>query len=216
MKKKTFLTVLALLCVIGLVGCNTTPNEKDLSPQDETSGLRDSDHNRDETPEDYPPSVMVNGVVYQDTGYVNSMVTCGTMDGKITSSVDGSELPTEDDQSNFGTGYGYQLNEEDQIVVEIEGQPFIFIRMDSKEESIPSQVLNFKAKVKEVKDGFILVTHIDTAEGFQEMMSGDYIVPTMNTTDEIAVGDTVRIWIDGTVKESDPYQLNQVYRIEKE
>ena len=33
---------------------------------------------------------------------------CGTPDGEITSAVKGSERPTENNQSNFGTGYGYQ------------------------------------------------------------------------------------------------------------
>ena len=31
---------------------------------------------------------------------------CGTMDGEITSTVDGTEIPTEDNQSNFGSGFG--------------------------------------------------------------------------------------------------------------
>ena len=31
---------------------------------------------------------------------------CGsTMDGEITSTVDGTEMPTEDNQSNFGSGW---------------------------------------------------------------------------------------------------------------
>ena len=31
------------------------------------------------------------------------MTRCGTMDGEITSTVDGTEIPTEDNQSNFGS-----------------------------------------------------------------------------------------------------------------
>lgn len=38
------------------------------------------------------------------------------MDGKITSEVDGSEKPTEDNQSNFGTGYGYQYGSQEGII----------------------------------------------------------------------------------------------------
>ena len=41
-------------------------------------------------------------------GNSNGIRKCGTPDGEITSAVDGSKEPTEDDQSNFGTGYGYQ------------------------------------------------------------------------------------------------------------
>ena len=58
---------------------------------------------------DQPQIVQVNGTLYLDTGE-NSTVTgrCGNMDGEITSSVARTERPTEDDQSNFGAGYGYQ------------------------------------------------------------------------------------------------------------
>ena len=55
------------------------------------------------------PMVMVNGELYLTTGYESTVeVRCGVMDGQITSTVEGWEEPTEDDQSNFGTGYGYQ------------------------------------------------------------------------------------------------------------
>ena len=36
---------------------------------------------------------------------------CSTMDGEITSTVDGTEIPTEDNQSNFGSGFGYQYGQ---------------------------------------------------------------------------------------------------------
>lgn len=58
---------------------------------------------------DLIPMVMVDGVLYLDTGYNNTGIRkCGTPDGEITSAVEGSERPTENNQSNFGTGYGYQ------------------------------------------------------------------------------------------------------------
>ena len=47
------------------------------------------------------------------------------------------------------------------------------------------------------------------------MMSGDYSVSAENLIDEVAPGDTVKIWFDGSVAETYPYQLNQVYRIIK-
>ncbi|MDO4333396.1 MAG: hypothetical protein Q4C58_12040 [Eubacteriales bacterium] len=65
---------------------------------------------------DRRPMVMVNGELYLDTGEVSDITArCGTMDGEITSEVDGSEIPTKDDQSNFGTGYGYQYVDENSI-----------------------------------------------------------------------------------------------------
>ena len=57
---------------------------------------------------DLIPMVIVNGELYLDTGYkAPSVRKCGTMDGEITSEVAGSKQPTENNQSNFGTGYGY-------------------------------------------------------------------------------------------------------------
>lgn len=55
------------------------------------------------------PMVMINGTLYLDTGYKSTVeARCGVMDGEITSTVDGSQTPTEDNQSNFGSGYGWQ------------------------------------------------------------------------------------------------------------
>ena len=39
------------------------------------------------------------------------------MDGKIISTVDGSEIPTQNDQSNFGTGFEYQYGSDDTIEI---------------------------------------------------------------------------------------------------
>lgn len=58
---------------------------------------------------DLIPMVMVDGKLYLDTGIESSVeARCGVMDGEITSSVDGTQKPTQDGESNFGTGYGYQ------------------------------------------------------------------------------------------------------------
>lgn len=55
------------------------------------------------------PMVMVDGKLYLDTGMESSVeARSGVMDGEVTSSVDGTKKPTQDGESNFGTGYGYQ------------------------------------------------------------------------------------------------------------
>lgn len=60
------------------------------------------------------PMVMVNGELYLDTGMESSVDgRCGVMDGEITSSVEGTQKPTKDGESNFGTGYGYQYGYEE-------------------------------------------------------------------------------------------------------
>ena len=55
------------------------------------------------------PMVMVDGKLYLDTGFdASGEERCGMMDGTIDSTVSGSEKPTKNNQSNFGTGYSYQ------------------------------------------------------------------------------------------------------------
>ncbi|MBQ9166536.1 MAG: hypothetical protein IJX71_06410 [Oscillospiraceae bacterium] len=77
---------------------------------------------------DLIPMVMVDGQLYYDTGRRNNEVSrCGVMDGEITSSVEGWEVPTEDNQSNFGSGYSYQWgSKEGEIEVKIEDNWLVF------------------------------------------------------------------------------------------
>ena len=77
---------------------------------------------------DLIPMVMVNGTLYLDTGHESKIeARCGVMDGEITSRVDGSKQPTVDDQSNFGTGYGYQYGAtEETIELFMNGKWWIF------------------------------------------------------------------------------------------
>ena len=58
---------------------------------------------------DGPRMVQVGGELYIDTGERITLLRCGVMDGKITETVAPNEVPAEDDCSNFGTGYSYQI-----------------------------------------------------------------------------------------------------------
>lgn len=72
-------------------------------------------------------AVRIDGVLYYDTGTVSdSKARCGTPDGVITGTTDADALPTEDGQSNFGTGYGYQFAADGTVEVEIDGEYVIF------------------------------------------------------------------------------------------
>ena len=65
---------------------------------------------------DRRPMVMINGEIYFDTNHESDINgRCGVMDGKLSSTVDGSEIPTQDNQSNFGSGYEYQYVDENSI-----------------------------------------------------------------------------------------------------
>lgn len=61
---------------------------------------------------DLIPMVMVDGVIYADTGYTGTYKSNDdTYDREITSTVAGYEAPTENDQSNFGTDFKYRYGE---------------------------------------------------------------------------------------------------------
>ncbi len=65
-----------------------------------------------EEKEPIPQTVMIDGALYYNTNQAIAVLRCGMMDGCITSTVKEWEYPTEDNQSNFGTGFNYQLVDE--------------------------------------------------------------------------------------------------------
>ena len=72
-------------------------------------------------------AVMLEGVIYYDTGTVNGTDAKAAPDGTITSTVDSDSFPTEDGQSNFGTGYAYRYGSENgTLEVQIDGEWWIF------------------------------------------------------------------------------------------
>ena len=83
---------------------------------------------------DLIPMIMVDGVLYLDTGINSNEARCGVLDGEITTSVEGSERPQQNDQSNFGTGYGYQYSGEGTIDVELDGVWRIFATEEKRQE----------------------------------------------------------------------------------
>ena len=85
---------------------------------------------------DLIPMVMVDGQLYLSTGYESTVEgRCGVMDGEITSAVDGSEKPTKDNQSNFGTGYSYQYGAtEGTIEIYMNGKWWIYATEEAREK----------------------------------------------------------------------------------
>ena len=108
--KKLMALLLTLVCVMSLVGCNRTSNSEDVV----VGG-------------DLRPMIMVEGVLYYDTGKVSTTEReDGLFDGEITKMVDRNQEPTENNQSNFGTGYGYQFGTDGTIEVYINEKWIVF------------------------------------------------------------------------------------------
>ena len=115
MMKKIVISALTVFVVIVLAACGRGGDGETKSVTTEPAGSSES--SQSENVPDTPLYVRIRRTLYQDMGYVNSLITCGTMDGQITSSVSSSEVPSQDDQSNFGTGCEYQLEGDDTVVV---------------------------------------------------------------------------------------------------
>lgn len=113
--------MLLLTLTLGLLaGCGATPapgrggreNPVTQSTQEPETPASSQAQGEPE-PADLPPLVMVDGQLYQDTGRESTLTgRCGVLDGEITSEVDSREVPSDNNQSNFGTGFGYQIGPE--------------------------------------------------------------------------------------------------------
>ena len=176
--------------------------------------------------EAYPKAVKVSGTIYEDTGFENAMVTCGTMDGEIKTTVSEKEMPVNDDESNFGTGYGYQVWEEGYINVQIDNKQILFKDIELKDDdSIPKYVAHFTAKVTQADEDAIMVeaTHVDEEFYFKKVLTKPISLPidaldNSADTKDIA-GKTVEVYFGGEIKNTEPessipIHLETIYRID--
>ena len=135
------------------------------------------------------PMVMVNGTLYLDTGYESDAIErTDHFDGEITSQVDGSERPSVDDQSNFGTGYGYQYGKtEGTIELFMKGKWWIFATEEAR------QAIQFPAAEDEPSKFYLTIG----AEGVERIALS---MPNASGGCENADGSLFkkgeRIWLD--------------------
>lgn len=82
---------LSLVCIVTVSGCNNAAIS-DNQPSEQMTAT-------EKVKTDVIPMIMVKGELYYDTGKESKIDgRCGLMDGEITTSVDGSVIPTEDNQ----------------------------------------------------------------------------------------------------------------------
>lgn len=95
-------------------------NVLETDPQEET-GNEETKKDGPEAGQEGQPLpllVMVNSELYRYAGeFADEDLRCGMMDGEITLAVSQNEVPAQDNQSNFGVGYGYQYGAENEIQV---------------------------------------------------------------------------------------------------
>lgn len=93
-------------------------------------GAKQTEVNASEAACEFLKMIKVKDQVYISTDVVVNVLRCGVMDGQITSTVDKGVFPEENDQSNFGTGFGYQINSADVVDVYIDGEWIMFTPAD--------------------------------------------------------------------------------------
>lgn len=113
---------------------------------------------------DLIPMVQVNGELYLTTGFESTEPRCGMMDGEITSTVEGYERPSKDDQSNFGEGYGYQYGTEGTIEVCIDGRWWIYATEEKRQE------LQFPGRVESLETGDAAAVVSERAQIFSDIL----------------------------------------------
>ena len=103
-----------------LVGCNNSSVEKTVPSVSEEAVVGG----------DLAPMVMIDGFVYVDIGEESTRTERKDgFDGEITSTVTQNQEPTENDQSNFGTGYGYQYGPNGTIEILMNDKWWVFVVM---------------------------------------------------------------------------------------
>ena len=116
-----------LLTAFLLTGCATEEGHDQQQGQPLEDGLSVSESG-EQAQYDVIPMLMVGGRLYYDTGRESTLETrCGLPDGTIDSTVEGSEIPTQDNQSNFGAGFDYQYGaDDDTLETFIDGKWMVF------------------------------------------------------------------------------------------
>lgn len=211
---KRFLLLIMVISVTLSVACMKTDTDEEVKAE-----------------RNYPPMVKVAGVVYVDTGYENAMATCATVDGEIKTAMDGREMPARDDESNFGTGYGYQFWEKGYLNVRLNNRWILFkdLNLKTDGDGIPKWVAHFTAKVIKAEEDSLLVEAMDVDDGFyfKERMTKPVLLSIENldhgkdgfVSTEGLEGKMVEVYFDGEIRNAEPessvpIHLETIYKIE--
>lgn len=235
---KHFIFAVILLLSVGLLGACT--GSGDVTTATGVTKATDTPTNTADTPGALPPLVKVRGDVYKDTGYVNSGMKCGTADGTIRTSVDVTKTPSNNDESNFGTGFEYQTWEPGYLNVKRGERWILFQDIAMNSTLMPKGVANFRAEVKESDTDRLMVQVVQVPPEYAWIFTKGQNRPELdvNNLKPIALpvdnldytkdgktvdatgltGKTVTVWFDGTISGTEPEmsypaQLGQVYKI---
>lgn len=120
--RKIMLVLLVALLAISLEACQEKePPVSGGDLTDEPGKVHIFNEGGDQVHPSGARCVRIDGELYTDTGVIITVARCGVMDGEITKTVAETEPVEEDNCSNFGTGYQYQIAGRYSIDVVIDG-----------------------------------------------------------------------------------------------
>ena len=166
-------------------------------------------------------AIMVDDTLYLDTGYVSSLMRCGTLDGNIERVIEATKIPDEDGEANF-SAEGWQGGfEKGTLDVLIDNEFCIFAEEGSytaEDGYIPEGVMQFIATVDEVTDDNCVIVKTDTSpERFPQIkkdvrykLSMDAYDPGIYT-DQLVPGNVVIVVCKGNFEGEDPVTIKDVY-----
>ncbi|AVM67424.1 hypothetical protein C3V37_06070 [Peptostreptococcaceae bacterium oral taxon 929] len=143
-----------------------------------------------EAKEEAPRYVMIKSKLYKDTGEINKNMKCGTMDGKILTSVDAKEMPKKDNESNFGTGYEYQIGTDGSITVEIDDKCLIFKEVKEEEKKDDKKDDKKEEKVELVPDSEWTQKEKDFFKTYESI--SEFITKALNYDSKAVSDETLR------------------------
>ena len=176
MKKRLYGVI--CLCVLLSVmpcACGKSGNPADMRAAEDGEDQQNAGNG------DLIPMVMVDDSLYLATGYEKEAgERSDAFDGRITSEVDGSEKPTVNDQSNFGTGYGYRYGTTEGII-EIyrndKWQVFATEKVIAKDTLIPDESTDHSHADEEAE----IYRHV--LEEYSDMVRNDFYMDLQGSED---------------------------------
>ena len=211
MKKIVLVVVIVVILVLLLGGIlyfidmdkikNNEPVIFSTWGKDYTAPVQRNDWNIEK---EYAQLVRIKGNLYKNTGIEVNELRCGVMDGIITETVENTQIPTKDNQSNFGINYEYQLFVENSYDIVINDR-WIRFALVYENGQYPNDSAVVEGVIKKVYEDSIIV---DVESVGLTSMSTRNILNT-----DFRVEDKVEIHYNGMVMESYPAQFGNVYDI---
>ena len=144
--KKCIYIILFSSLIFSLVGCGNKQNEEESSVIVEESNIEEIEPSS--TLKEEIRTIRLNGIDYYDTNRTISIIeaTENVITGEIRSFVSKDKFPEENEQSNFGVGYKYQIKDKDFAYVNSADTWHIFCSCEDAEAIITFHDRTFMKK----------------------------------------------------------------------